>query len=71
MRFKTETPDNGKEYRFIARLVDPLIWYLSDSTMQEIRDWCDEQGVRCTQIQSQFFFKDEDDRLLFMLRWHQ
>jgi hypothetical protein len=71
MRFKTETLSNDKEHRFIARLVDPMIWYIPDSTIQSIRNWCDEQGVHCCQVQSQFFFKDEDDRLLFMLRWHQ
>jgi hypothetical protein len=71
MRFKTETLDNSKEYRFIARLVDPMIWYLPDSTLRDMRSWCDEQGASCSQVQSQFFFRDEDDRFMFMLRWHQ
>ncbi len=71
MRFRTETLENGKKYRFVARLIDPKIWYVTDSTIREIISWCDEQGVSCSQVQSQFFFQDEYDRLLFMLRWHQ
>lgn len=71
MRFIPEILDSHKEYRFIARLVDLPIWYVSNSTTREIREWCDEQGVCCSQVGSQFFFRSEDDRMLFLLRWSQ
>lgn len=71
MRFRTETPDSNRRYSFIAHLVEPPIWYLSERTMQEIRDWCCQQNVNCTHVHSKFFFKTEADRLLFMLRWSE
>ena len=37
--------------------------------MNDIRQWIEDMKIPCTQVNRAFFFKTEEDRLLFILRW--
>lgn len=57
------------EYHWVSPAQDPE----ADSVIQPAVDWCKEHfgksGSRWYEHQSKFFFKDERDMSMFILRW--
>lgn len=37
--------------------------------LQEVRDWCWDNHVECTRMGPFWFFRSEEDAIMFMLRW--
>lgn len=57
------------EYHWVSPAQDPE----ADSVIQPAIEWCKEHfgksGSRWYEYQSKFFFKDERDMSMFILRW--
>jgi hypothetical protein len=67
--FLAEHIEGSPVFPHVARIVEPMLWYLESSTLENMRQWVEQQGLACTQVYDSFYFRSEQDRLLFMLRW--
>lgn len=46
-----------------------IVYWPGPSKMAKIRQWLDEMRIPCNNINRVFFFKTDEDRLLFMMVW--
>lgn len=42
---------------------------VSYANMREVRDWCWEHYIDCLRMGPFWYFRNEEDAVMFMLRW--
>jgi hypothetical protein len=53
--------EDGDEY--------PWVVHMAELSKDFSVDWLEERAIHCSKIGRIFFFKREEDRLIFLMRW--